>query len=152
MAEEPPWTTVTELFRLDSPTIEFVGEQGDRLFWHTDLANAHGRVVSCRRSNPAPCEWENVVSGDGELLLHARIVGGRLVTVWAVRGIQSLRTYDLRGRDRFDVETPIRGSSASWGAKIRLICTCNSEASRTPPRTTVTTCGRGSSPRFTRTG
>ena len=93
---------------------DFVGNQGERMFFRTTRDAPRGRVVAIDLARPEPASWAEVVPQRTEVLQEATLVGGRLV----VRLMQDARSVvevrELDGRLVRGVELPGIGAARGF--------------------------------------
>lgn len=83
-----------------------VGSDGDVLYLHTDLDAPRGRIVAVDVSRPDRARWREVVPEAADTLEQARLVGGRLVTLYLHHARHRICLFDLDGVPAGEVPLP----------------------------------------------
>jgi prolyl oligopeptidase len=109
--------TPGELFRIPDVKCSFIGQLSGRLLFQTTFEAIGGRVVAVDPRNAHPSTWETLFTADGGIIASARLVGGRLVIVTTVDGIQRLLVQPLDGTPQREVELPIVGAIGTMGLR-----------------------------------
>jgi len=77
----------------------YLGNQGDRFFWKTNLDAPFQRVVVTEGVRPSPAIRELIPQRQA-LLSSASIVGNRLIATYLNAANSEVRTFDLGGREQ----------------------------------------------------
>ncbi len=94
----------------------FVGNEGSRFFFRTDLDAPQGRIVAIDVSAP-DSEWSEIVPERPQVLQGASLVGGRLVASYLRDARSEIRVHDLDGALVREVALPGIGSVNGFGGK-----------------------------------
>lgn len=84
---------VVELLNRWDALYDYVGSQGDTLFFKTTLNAPMGRVVGIDIGSPAPASWREVVPEAREALQSASYVDGRVVASYLRDAVSAVRIY-----------------------------------------------------------
>jgi prolyl oligopeptidase len=117
---QPSWT-VRPLVEGFEAAYDFIGSDGDTLFFLTDHDAPRGRVVACDlpptppggpggSGPPTPPGWREVVPETDDALERATVVGGSIVAVYLHHAHHVLRRFTLDGEPDGAVTLPGIGS------------------------------------------
>jgi len=109
-----------DLGRPDAPVVrlldawdglyDFLGNDGETLYFKTTQGAPHGRVVAIRASAPAVANWREIVPERAERLDSASLVGGHVVASYLHDACSVVRVHQLDGRPRNELELPGAGT------------------------------------------
>ena len=89
---------------------QFVGNDGDVLFFQTDLEAPRGRIIAIDASRPQREHWREIVAETDDALERARLVGGRILGVYLHHATHRLRWYTMQGRPDGEIDLPGLGA------------------------------------------
>ncbi len=92
----------------------FVGSQGDELFFLTDRDAPRGRIVAVDARRPEREHWRTVVPEGSDTLRSADIVGGRLLCSELHDATTRVRVLDLDGHFERAVDLPGLGRASGF--------------------------------------
>jgi prolyl oligopeptidase len=95
---------------------QFIGSDGDRLFFRTNAGAPLGRLVVLDAGRPRDRPIE-IVAQRGQMLVAASMIGRRIVLAYAGNARISALIVDLDGRLRGDVPLPGPGSAAGFAGR-----------------------------------
>jgi prolyl oligopeptidase len=108
---EPGATPEPLLPRMDAK-YEFVGNEGDVLYFLTTNGAPRRRLVAIRRDRPEPAAWRTIIpEGRGrDVLEEVVLVGGRFVARWMRDARSALEIFSKRGERLHAVALPALGT------------------------------------------
>jgi prolyl oligopeptidase len=89
----------------------FLGSNGDELYFATTYAAPRGRVIAVDANNPAPDAWRTVVPQDELAITNTSYVGGRVVVEYSRDAYNIVRLYETNGTRAGEVQLPGRGTT-----------------------------------------
>ena len=89
---------------------EFVGNVGDRFYFHTDYDAPRGRVIAVDLASPEREQWQEIIAEGEDVIDAVRFVGGHLVVVTLHHAAHRLHLYTLEGQPAGEIEMPAPGS------------------------------------------
>lgn len=89
---------------------EFLGNEGETLYFKTTQGAPRGRVVAIAASAPEPSNWRDVVPEQSERLDEASLVGGHVVASYLKDATSVVRVHRLDGTLRNQVRLPGAGT------------------------------------------
>lgn len=88
----------------------FIGCEGKTFYVKTDLDAPRGKIVAIDADNPAPENWQTIITeGDG-VIDFASIVNGQLVVAIKENAYHRLYIHDLKGERIKEVDLPTIGA------------------------------------------
>ena len=93
---------------------EFLGSDGDQLFFFTTNAAPRGRVIAVNANNPAPAAWRTVVPQDELAIIATNYVGGRFVVEYSRDACSTVRLYETSGALAGEVKLPGLGTTKGF--------------------------------------
>lgn len=112
---QTPGAPVIELLNKFDATYEYLGNDGPRFYFLTNLDAPLRRVVAIDLANPDPQHWQTLVSEAADTLPYANIVGDRLFAVYMHDATSLVKEFDLRGSFLRMVDLPGMGSVFGFG-------------------------------------
>ena len=100
----------TELFEVERAMFDFVGNDGDLFYIHTDLDAPNGKIIGVNLSNPDPAEWKTIVPEGEDAIDGSRMVNGKLVVKYFHQAHHRLKIYELSGDEFGSIELPALGT------------------------------------------
>ena len=95
----------------------FVGNEGTRFWFQTDLQAPRGRVVEIDTANPARSNWKVVVPEGKETLQTTTFVNNRFVANYLKDAYTQVKIFDASGKLVNEVAFPGIGSADGFGGK-----------------------------------
>jgi prolyl oligopeptidase len=89
---------------------EFLGSEGEVLFFKTTAGAPKGRVIAVPALDPAPERWRVIVPEQAERLDAASLVGGHVIAQYLKDARSRVRIYRLDGSLRNEVALPGAGT------------------------------------------
>ena len=105
---------VVELLRDFDAEYRFLGNDGTRFFFLTDLDAPRRRVVAI---DVVSREWTTVIAQQDETLEWAQLVGGRLFAHYLVDACSAVRVHTLEGALEREVDLPGLGTVAGFAGR-----------------------------------
>ena len=128
-----PGSKITPLLDRFDAEWRFLGNEGDTLYFRTDLDAPKGRVIAIALASPS--EQRPVLPESADVLESASLVGGHLVAEYLKDARSLARVHRLDGELVREVELPGIGSTSGFGGKLDDSETFYSFASFTVPST-----------------
>ncbi|HEX6046820.1 MAG TPA: prolyl oligopeptidase family serine peptidase [Pyrinomonadaceae bacterium] len=97
----------------------FVGNEGTRFWFQTDLQASRGKIVEIDVNNPAPANWKVVVPETKDALQSASVVDHKLILNYLKDAYTQVRIHDTAGKLVGEVQFPGIGSAAGFGGKAK---------------------------------
>jgi len=107
-------TAFRDLFPEFDASHEFLGNDGDVLYFLTDKDAPKGRVVALNVARPEPSAWRTIVPEAAEALTSASIVGGRIFCSYLADAKTLVRIYAKDGLFVGDVPLPGVGTARGF--------------------------------------
>ena len=95
----------------------FIGNNGTRFWFQTDLQSPRGRVVEIDVNNPAPANWKVVVPETKDALQATTFVNNKFILNYLKDAYTQVRIHDAAGKFISEVAFPGIGSAAGFGGK-----------------------------------
>jgi prolyl oligopeptidase len=92
----------------------FLGSNGDELYFQTTNAAPRGRVIAVDARNPAPEKWREVVPQGEFAVNNASYVGGRMVVEYTRDARSLVRIFEISGASAGEVHLPGVGTAAGF--------------------------------------
>ncbi len=89
---------------------EFLGNDGETLYFKTTQGAPRGRVVAVPAAAPQPSNWREVVREQAERLDEASLVGGHVIATYLKDAASVVRVHRLDGSLRNEVRLPGAGT------------------------------------------
>lgn len=109
--------TVVKLLDDFDASYSFVGNDGTRFWFQTDLDAPRGKVIEIDTSKPARANWKTVVPESKETLQAVTLVNNRLVLNYLKDAYTQVKIYETSGKFVNEVAFPGIGSAAGFGGK-----------------------------------
>jgi prolyl oligopeptidase len=97
----------------------FVGNEGTRFWFQTDLQSPRGKVVEIDVSKPARTNWKVVVPESKDALQSVTIVDHKLILNYLKDAYTQVRVHDTTGKFLSEVTFPGIGSAGGFGGKAK---------------------------------
>ncbi len=95
----------------------FVGNDGDRLFFLTDLNAPTKRIVAMTAAQPGRANLEEVIPANDATLSGVSILNGKFVADYMQDVVSRVRQFGLDGSPQGDVKLPGIGSAGGFGGE-----------------------------------
>lgn len=95
----------------------FVGNEGTRFWFQTDLQAPRGKIVEIDIKNPAPNNWKVIVPETKDALQGATFVNHKFILNYLKDAYTQVRIHDGDGKLAGEVMFPGIGSAAGFGGK-----------------------------------
>jgi len=93
----------------------FVGNEGPRFFFQTDLQAARGKVIEVNVSKPARDNWKVIVPEGKETLQTTTFINNKFVANYLKDAYTQVQVYDTAGKLMNEVAFPGIGSAEGFG-------------------------------------
>jgi prolyl oligopeptidase len=118
---------IKDLHAPDQPPLELlldfdasyniIGNDGTRLFVHTDRDAPLSRIIAIDLAQPAPEHWREIVPQANDALQYATLVGQRLIAVYLHDAHSRVLVCDLNGALEREVDLPGIGAVSGFGGR-----------------------------------
>jgi len=95
----------------------FVGNDGTRLWFQTDLQAPRGKVIEIDTSKPARSNWKVVVPEANETLQSTNVVNHKFIVNYLKDAYTQVKIYDTSGKLVNEVAFPGIGTADGFGGK-----------------------------------
>ena len=95
----------------------FVGNEGTRFWFQTDLDASRGRVIEIDTTNPARSNWKVIVPEGKDALQTTTFVNNKFVLNYLKDAYTQVKIYDQSGQLLNEVAFPEIGSAEGFGGK-----------------------------------
>jgi prolyl oligopeptidase len=95
----------------------FVGNEGTRFWFQTDLQAPRGKVIEVDTANPARNNWKVVVPEGKETLQGTTVVNHTFIANYLKDAYTEVKIYDTSGKRISEVSFPGIGSAEGFGGK-----------------------------------
>jgi prolyl oligopeptidase len=95
----------------------YVGNEGTRFWFQTDLQSPRGKVIEIDTSNPARANWKVVVPESKETLQSVSFVNHQFIANYLKDAYTQVKIYNTVGKLVNDVAFPEIGSAAGFSGK-----------------------------------
>jgi len=116
-----------DLSRRKSPVVEFllqfdarydfVGKEGNTLWFLTDLEAPRGRLIEINLANPVRDAWKTVVPESGDTLESVRFINHRFVCTYMKDASSLVRIFDRSGIPEEEIGLPGLGSVEGFSGR-----------------------------------
>jgi prolyl oligopeptidase len=110
-------TPVAKLLDDFDAAYSFVGNEGARFWFQTDLQAPRGKVIEIDTSNPARTNWKVVVPESKETLQTTSFINHNFVLNYLKDAYTQVKIYDTAGKLVNEVAFPSIGSATGFGGK-----------------------------------
>ena len=93
----------------------FLGSNGDELYFATTNTAPRGRVIAVMANNPAPAAWRTVVPQNELAMTNTNYIGGRVVVEYSRDAYNVVRLFDASGAPAGEVPLPGKGTTTGFG-------------------------------------
>ena len=100
-------------------TYRIVGSDGDTFYVMTDQGAPRSRLVAIQKGSPEPATWKTILAeGPGrDVLAGVSLVAGRFAATWRIHALNTVRLYDLAGKQEREIALPGVGSLSGFGGR-----------------------------------
>jgi len=95
----------------------FIGNEGTRFWFQTDLKASRGKIIEIDITRPARENWKVIVPESAESLQSASVVNHRFILNYLKDAYTQVRIHDLNGKLLSEVKFPGIGSAEGFGGK-----------------------------------
>ncbi|HJU92269.1 MAG TPA: prolyl oligopeptidase family serine peptidase [Pyrinomonadaceae bacterium] len=95
----------------------FIGNQGTKFWFQTDLQASRGKVIEIDTTNPARNNWKVVVPESKETLQSVSFVNNRFILNYLKDAYTQVKIYETSGKLVSEVTFPGIGSASGFGGK-----------------------------------
>ena len=92
----------------------FIGSNGDELYFQTTNAAPRGRVIAVDARDPAPAKWRNIVPHADIAIANSNYIGGRVVVEYSRDARSVVRLFDVNGAQAGEVKLPGLGTATAF--------------------------------------
>ncbi len=112
---------------------DFIGKDGSRLWFQTDLEAPRGRLIEIDTLNPSRDMWKTVIPESEDTLEQVRFLDGRFVCTYLKDASSRVRIFDKKGSVAGEIELPGLGSGDGFTGNPKDTETFNAFCSLTTP-------------------
>ena len=95
----------------------FVGNDGPRLFFKTDVDAPRRRVIAIDLRKPKQADWKEIIPQAEDTLTDVSLVGDRFIGLYLNDASTQVKLFALDGRFVGEVELPGIGTAAGFGQR-----------------------------------
>jgi prolyl oligopeptidase len=114
-----PSSEIEKIVDVFEAAYDFVGKEGDTLYFRTDDHAPRGRVIAIDAKNPAREKWREVIPESSDTLESAELAAGRWITSYLHDAHNRVQMFELDGRAAESVELPGIGSVAAFSTDAK---------------------------------
>lgn len=92
----------------------FIGNDGERLYFKTDLGAPRKRIVAIELGNPDPANWREIVPEQGDVLEGVKLLGETFITDYLHDAVSRVRLFRTSGAEQPPLELPGLGSAGDF--------------------------------------
>lgn len=126
---------VVELIDSFEAEFDFVGNEGTRFWFRTDLAAPRSRLIAIDITQRDRTQWQELVPQTDETLKGVNVVNDQFIALYLKDAQTQVNLFDLNGQPVRSVELPGIGSAGGFGGKRTDTETFYSFTSFTTPTT-----------------
>jgi prolyl oligopeptidase len=97
----------------------FLGNDGTRLFFKTDVDAPRRRVIAIDLTKPNKEDWQEIIPQSDDTLTEASLVGNRFIGLYLHDASTQVKLFGLDGKLIEDVKLPGIGTAAGFSGKRR---------------------------------
>ncbi len=112
-----PDAKVVELLTGFEARYEFLGNDGDKFWFRTDLDAPRNRIIAIHVTAPERDRWTEIVPEAKDVLESASVVGNRFFASYLTDAHSRIRMFDLKGEALGDVELPELGTATGFAGR-----------------------------------
>jgi prolyl oligopeptidase len=102
------------LFTAWDALYNFMGSQGDELYFQTTNAAPRGRVIAVNPAKPDPSAWRTVVPQGDAVINTSGYVGGRILVEYTRDARSVVKLFETRGTEVGEVKLPGLGTATGF--------------------------------------
>ena len=110
-------TSVVKLLDDFDAAYTFIGNEGTRFWFQTDLDASRGKVIEIDTANPARDKWKVIVPEGKETLQTTTFVNHKFILNYLKDAYTEVKIFDTTGKLLNDVAFPGIGSAEGFGGK-----------------------------------
>ncbi len=111
---QTPGAPVVELFNAFDAAYEYLGNDGPRFYFVTDLGAPLRKVIAVDVTRPERQDWVDVVPETSDTLQYASITGDQLFAIYMHDAASLVKVFDLNGKFLRTVDLPGLGTVAGF--------------------------------------
>ncbi|MBY6185892.1 prolyl oligopeptidase family serine peptidase [Marinobacter hydrocarbonoclasticus] len=100
---------VTPLMAELKAEMSFLGNDGSRFYFKTDLDAPNGRIIAMDVANPAPANWQTLVAETASPIDSVKLVNDHFVVVRLKDVLADVAVYELNGQPSAQLDLPGAG-------------------------------------------
>ena len=108
---------VVELITGFDSQFAFVGNDGEKLYFHTDFDAPRSRLIAVKISEPQRADWQEVIPQADEVLQDVNFVGERFISLYLKDAQTQVKVCDTAGKLLREVDLPGIGSAGGFGGR-----------------------------------
>ena len=112
-------TSVVKLLDDFDAAYNFIGNDGTRFWFQTDLQSPRGKIVEIDVSKPARDNWKVVVPESKDALQSVSLVNNKFILNYLKDAYTQVRIHDTVGKMLSEVTFPGIGSAGGFGGKAK---------------------------------
>jgi prolyl oligopeptidase len=97
----------------------FIGNEGTRFWFQTDLQSPRGKIVEIDVTKPARDNWKVVVPESKDALQSVSFVNNKFILNYLKDAYTQVRIHDTAGKPLSEVSFPSIGSAGGFGGKAK---------------------------------
>ncbi|HEX4971417.1 MAG TPA: prolyl oligopeptidase family serine peptidase [Steroidobacteraceae bacterium] len=109
-----PNAPMVELLMGFDSRYDFIGNEGTRFWFLTELDAPRGRVVEIDLGKPDRAQWKTVIPEASEALQEAHVVGDRFVAVYLKDAASQVKSFALDGSSPRELKVPALSTLAGF--------------------------------------
>ncbi|WP_145088203.1 prolyl oligopeptidase family serine peptidase [Anatilimnocola aggregata] len=113
-----PDAKVVELISEWDAKYYFVGNEGAKFWFTTDLGAPFKKLIAVDITKPARSEWKDVIPESRDTLQGVGAVGGHLIANYLHDACSAVRIFDTSGKLIRDIDFPGLGSAGGFGGRF----------------------------------
>lgn len=114
-----PYAMPFELIDNFNHEFTFLGNDGPRLYFKTDVDAPRRRVIAIDLRKPKPADWQQIVPQVEDTLSEASLVGDRFIGLYLHDASTQVKLFGLNGKMAGEVKLPGIGTAAGFTGKRR---------------------------------
>lgn len=112
-----PNAEVVELINQFEADYRFIGNDGARFWFRTDLNAPRGRVIAIEIERPERQHWQEVIPEAAETLEDVSLLNNQFVADYLQDAHTQIKVFDLDGAFVYEIELPGIGSAGGFDGK-----------------------------------
>jgi prolyl oligopeptidase len=112
-----PSARARPLFTAWDALYNFIGSQGDELYFQTTNGAPRGRVIAVSADRPEPSAWRTVVPEADIAISNSSYIGGRVVVEYTKDAKSLVKLFERSGREVGAVKLPGLGTASGFQGK-----------------------------------